>query len=139
MLNPKVFKWFFGALLLVCVGVVFSLMSGPNMPVPVRVISVTPLEDGVAVYEVLYDPGGATVPFVYQYFLLRQQENSEAVLEEVKLSEPFLVTASSGVVRDFSEGNLNLKVKGAVYKFKSAAQYSSHGETKSIRFVLDSY
>ena len=140
MLSPKVFKWVVGMLLLTCLGwVVFSIIAISNIPEPTRVVSVTPLGDGIAVYEMLYDSGGATVPFVYRYFVLKQQETSEAVLGEVRSAEPFLVTTTSGAVRAVVKESVSLEVKSTVYEFKGVVEYQINGEIKTIRFTLNGH
>jgi len=140
MLGLRVFKWVTGTLLLACLGlVVLRFITISSMPDPDRVVSVTPLGDGAAVYEILYDSGGATVPFIYRYYVFMQLKNEESVLEEVRRLEPFLVATSSGAVKDIAGRNVSLEVKGTIYEFKTLARYRVNDEVRSIRFSLNGH
>ncbi|MEN1663639.1 hypothetical protein AAIH06_36200, partial [Pseudomonas aeruginosa] len=48
----------------------YIYFTSPSMPSPARIVSVKVVGNGGAIYEVLYVSGGATVPFVYRYFLM---------------------------------------------------------------------
>lgn len=140
MPGPRVFKWGAGTVLLICLGWgLLRFITGSSLPDPDRVVSMTPLGDGAAVYEVLYDSGGATVPFIYRYFVLEQLKSAELVLEEVGLLEPFLVTTSSGAVKGVASGYVSLEAKRTIYEFKTIARYKVNNEVKNIRFTLNGH
>lgn len=139
MLKPKAYKLAFLTLLLVCiVQTAYIFFSGPFLPEPSRIISVTPVDTAGAVYEVLYDSGGATVPFVYRYFLIEKTDDAVAALDKIKSSSPFLVTQSSGAVRATLPGRVKLRTLDVVYEYRNIAYYEANGEWKRVKLDLTS-
>ncbi|MDZ5605174.1 hypothetical protein SJI00_20595 [Pseudomonas sp. RP23018S] len=138
MQNPKVIKWVLWLLLVFCVGqALFIALSGPWRPAPERVVSVTPVDEGGAIYEVLYDSGGATVPFVYRYFLMEFQSTDDAVLKKTVNATPFLVTQSSGAVQEVSGSSVKLRTRGVIYEFHNRGYFKLNGQMKLVVFGLD--
>ncbi|MFU4534582.1 hypothetical protein ACM73L_14390, partial [Pseudomonas aeruginosa] len=78
----------------------YIYFTSPSMPSPTRIVSVKVVGNGGAIYEVLYDSGGATVPFVYRYFLMEFQADDAEALKKLRSAEPFLVTKSPNAVRE---------------------------------------
>ena len=126
-------------MLFVClVQALYIYMSAPGRPDPVKINSVTNVGQGGAVYEVLYDSGGATVPIVYRYFLMSLQPGDEEALKKVKKNAPFLVTKSSAAVREVLDDRVKLKVDGVIYEFHNMSLFKVDGEINIVKFDLDS-
>ena len=101
MQNQRVIKCAFWGLLVIClVQALYIFISSPFRPDPSKVVSATNVSGGGAVYELLYDTGGATVADTYRYFLMEVQPSDEAVLDKSKKMEPFLVTKIGNAVRE---------------------------------------
>ena len=113
-------------------------MSAPGRPDPVKITSVTNVGHGGAIYEVLYDSGGATVPLVYRCFLMNLQSGDEEALQKAKKTAPFLVTKSSAAVREVLDDRVKLKVDGVIYGFHNISLFKVDGEINIVKFDLDS-
>lgn len=138
MQNPRAIKWTLWALLVVCLGqMLYIYASSAGRPDPERIVSVTPVGEGGAVYEVLYDSGGATVPYVYRYFVMDLQADDEAALQQTKKATPFLVTQSTGAVRDVAGSTVKLHTRETIYDFHNTAYFKTHGELNIVKFDLD--
>ncbi|MCK3864225.1 hypothetical protein E4P00_18005 [Pseudomonas sp. B329] len=138
MPNQGVTKWGIWALLIICLGQgLYIYISSPSRPDPSKVVSVTKVGEGGAIYEVLYDTGGATVADVYRYFLMDIQPSDEAALLKSKNSYPFLVTKSSNAVREVVEDKVKLKTNNTVYEFHSISIFKTNGEVQMVSFDLD--
>ena len=139
MRSRRDIKWVVWSLLFVCLGqALYIYMSAPGRPDPVKINSVTNVGQGGAVYEVLYDSGGATVPVVYRYFLMNLQPGDEEALQEAKKTAPFLVTKSSAAVREVLDDRVKLKVDGVIYGFHNISLFKVDGEINIVKFDLDS-
>lgn len=139
MQNRKGTKWAVLALLVICFGQgLYIYMSAPSRPEPTRVVSVTKVGHGGAIYEVLYDSGGATVPLIYRYFLMGIQSSDKDALLISKKSEPFLVTKSTHAVREVSGDKVKLKTDKTIYDFHNTSLFKVDGEINIVTFDLDS-
>lgn len=139
MRSRRGIKWVVWSLFAVClVQTLYIYMSAPGRPDPVKITSVTNVGHGGAIYEVLYDSGGATVPIVYRYFLMNLQPGDEEALQKVKKTAPFLVTKSSAAVREVLDDRVKLKVDGVVYEFHNISLFKVDGEINIVKFDLDS-
>ena len=139
MRSRRGIKWIFWSLFAVClVQALYIYMSAPGRPDPVKITSVTNVGHGGAIYEVLYDSGGATVPVVYRYFLMNLQPGDEEALQEAKKTAPFLVTKSSAAVREVLDDRVKLKVDGVIYGFHNISLFKVDGEINVVKFDLDS-
>ena len=139
MQNQRAIKWAFWGLLVIClVQALYIFISSPFRPDPSKVVSATNVSGGGAVYELLYDTGGATVADTYRYFLMEVQPSDEAVLEKSKKMEPFLVTKSGNAVREVKGDKVILKTNNTIYKFHSVSIFKLNGEIQMVRFELDS-
>lgn len=139
MRDLKVYRWLCGVLLFICFGqFLYSYLSSKKTLEPTRVISTTPVGEDGAIYEVLYDSGGATVPLVYRYYLMRRQNSMGEVLDKVKVRSPFLVTKSTAAVRDVLRERVTLKVRDTIYDYHNVSFYKVDDEIKIIKFDLDS-
>ena len=139
MRSRRDIKWVVWSLLFVCLGqALYIYMSAPGRPDPVKITSVTNVGHGGAIYEVLYDSGGATVPIVYRDCLMNLQPGDEEALQEAKKTAPFLVTKSSAAVREVLDDRVKLKVDGVIYEFHKMSLFKVDGEINVVKFDLDS-
>lgn len=139
MQNRKGTRWAVWGLLVICLGqALYIYMSAPSRPEPTKVASVTKVGEGGAIYEVLYDSGGATVPYVYRYFLMDLQRSDEDALKKLKKTTPFLVTKSTGAVRGVLGDRVKLKTEEAIYDFHNIGYFKVNGELSVVKFDMDS-
>ncbi|WP_124410028.1 hypothetical protein [Pseudomonas sp. R4-34-07] len=138
MQNQRVIKWLVWGLLLVCLAqALYIFVSWPFRPDPSKVISVTKVAEGGAIYEVLYESGGATNGDVYRYFLMEIQPSEEIALERTRNSTPFLVTKSENAVKNIVGDRVKLKTNDTVYEFHSISLFKIKGEIQTVGFDLD--
>lgn len=139
MQNRKGIKWWVWMLIVVCLGqALYIYISAPSRPEPTEVVTVTKVGNGGAVYEILYNTGGATVPLIYRYFLMSVQPNDEEALSTSKKSTPFLVTKSTQAVRETQGDRVKLKTDKTIYDFHNTSIFKVNGEINIITFDLDS-
>lgn len=138
MRNQNITKWTAWGLLVICLGqALYIFISSPFRPNPSKVVSVTKVSEGGAIYEVLYDSGGATVADTYRYFLMEVQSSEEAALEKSKERGPFLVTKSTNAVREVLGNKVKLKTINTVYEFHSISVFKTNEEVQMVIFELD--
>lgn len=122
----------------ICLGQMLYIYTlRPGRPDPDRIVSITSVGQGSAIYEVLYGAGGATVPYVYRYFLMGVQQNDEIALQKTKDIEPFLVTQSTGAVRSVAGQLVKLRTLDTVYNFHNKAYLKIQGQLRMVSFELD--
>ncbi|WP_314915398.1 hypothetical protein [Pseudomonas helleri] len=138
MQNRKATNWVAWGLLLIClIQTAYIFLSTHRVPAPSKIISATSVGEGGAVYEVLYDSGGATVPFIYRYFLMAKQPTLEEALQETRKTSPFLVTKSSNAVHEVRGDHVFLKTSGTIYNFNNISYFKSNEEIKVVTFDLN--
>lgn len=121
-----------------CLGqALYIFASRDGQPDPDRIVSVTRVGKSGAIYEVLYDAGGATVPHVYRYFVMDFQTNDEAALQKSKNAAPFLVTNSAGAVRKVVGHSVKLHTQNKIYEFRNTAYFKVDGQLNEVTFDLD--
>ena len=139
MQNQKGIKWAVWGLLAICLAqMLYIYISSPSRPDPDQIMSATDVGEGGAIYEVLYNSGGATVPYIYRYFLMPLQSSDEDALQKSKESFPFLVTKSPNAVRDVLNGKVRLKTENTIYEFHNVSIFKIEGEVHIVSFDLDS-
>ena len=139
MQSLKACKWLCGGLICICLAqALYIYLASEKVIQPTRVISSVNVDEGGAIYEVLYDSGGATVPFIYRYYLLARQSNMGEVLERMKMTRPFLVTKSTAAVQSVMQDRVKLIVTDTIYDYNNIAFYKVNGKIKIIKFDLDS-
>ncbi|MBO0496385.1 hypothetical protein [Pseudomonas sp. Marseille-Q1929] len=124
-------------LLIICISQgVYIYFSEPSRPDPTKVVSVTHVGEGGAIYEILYDSGGATVPLIYRYFLMDIQANDQEALKKSTEREPFLVTKSPNAVRKVIGDSVKLKTSETIYDFHNVSIYKNNGKINIVTFDL---
>jgi len=137
MLKLKTFKRTAHILLIICIiQSIYIYIQSPASPEPSEIASIIPIDSTGAVYEVLYNSGGATVPFIYRYFIMEKTSNPSEALNKIKSSHPFLVTKESGAVQGTSPGRVKLRTIGMIYYFSNTADYKTNGELKRVKLDL---
>lgn len=138
MRSQKATKWKLWTALLICLGLgLYVFVSNPGRPEPTKIVSTTKLGKNGAIYEILYDSGGATVPFIYRYFLMERQANDMEILQKSKKATPFLVTKSTGAVRSVTDSSVDLVVSETVYDFQHTAHFKVNDTIKEVSFYLE--
>lgn len=115
---------------------IYIYIKSPATPEPSEIISVTPVDSTGAIYEVLYNSGGATVPFIYRYFLMEKINDPIEALNKIKSSHPFLVTKSPDAVRTVLPGRVKLETLDTIYEYRNSAYYKTNGELKGVKLDL---
>ncbi|MGE1151723.1 hypothetical protein [Pseudomonas kitaguniensis] len=139
MQNRKGINWHIWLLLAICIGqALYIYINTPSRPDPSKIVTITPVGDGGAIYEVLYDSGGATVPFIYRYFLTTLQPNNEEALKKIKTVTPFLVTKTTQAVRKVAGIKVKLRSDETIYDFRNTAYFKINGELNIVTFDLES-
>ncbi|WHS62387.1 hypothetical protein [Pseudomonas sp. G2-4] len=139
MQKPRASRWFSFTISTLCVAqAIYIYMTAPASPEPTEIISVIPVNSTGAIYEVLYNSGGATVPIVYRYFLMKRDDNHTEALNKIKSAHPFLVTKSSGAVREILPGRVKLRTLDMIYEYRNTAYYETNGEWKRVKLDLTS-
>ncbi len=139
MQNRKSINWWTWILAVFCfVQALYIYISSPSRPEPTEIDTVTKVGSGGAIYEILYNSGGATVPMVYRYFLMAAQQSDEEALLTSKKSAPFLVTKSSQAVGEVHDDRVKLKTDNRIYEFHNVSAFKVDGEFNIISFDLES-
>ena len=138
MQNLRATKWTIYTLLVICLGQgLYIYAFSASRPDPDQIVSVTPVGKGGGIYEVLYDSGGATVPYVYRYFVMDLQVSDEAALSKTKKATPFLVTQSTQADRSVKGITVKLKTDEIIYDFHNTAYFKIDGKLNIVKFDLD--
>lgn len=138
MQNRKAINWQAWLLLVICLGqALYIYISSPSRPEPSKIVSVNKVGEGGAIYEVLYDSGGATVPFIYRYFLMEVQPSDEEALNKTRKATPFLVTQSTHAVREVVGIKVKLNSDETIYDFHNTAYFKVDGELNIVKFDLE--
>ncbi|AIR89685.1 hypothetical protein LK03_10460 [Pseudomonas cremoricolorata] len=128
----------FWPLLVICLGqALWVFLSWSWRPDPSMVLSATPVGEGGAIYEVLYDSGGATGSYVYRYFVMERQPSEAALFEKTRKAKPFLVTKMPGAVREVVGTSVKLRTRDTLYDFHNVASFKVGGQLTIVRFYLD--
>lgn len=129
-------KWLIAALLLLALGQALWILTSGSKPVLTKVVSVTPIGKHSAVYEVLNNDGGATVPLIYLYFVAEQTQRDEQVLPNLKRLKPFLVTRQSGAIEHVEGLKIAARTQDTVYSYTSTSILKENGAVVPITIEL---
>lgn len=114
------------ALAFICLCQAFWIWTTSHeQPLLAKVVLDVPVNDHVSVYGAIQDSGGATVPFVYHYFIRRTMAGSSSV-GELQDSHAFLRTREPAVIK-VEGGRIKVLVVGQVLDFSSRATYQDEG------------
>nr|WP_225780249.1 hypothetical protein [Pseudomonas sp. Marseille-Q3773] len=106
-------------MLLLTLGQAIWIFSADSRPALTRIVSVTPIGKQSAIYEVLSDAGGATVPLTYLYFVAEKKQRDDQVLQGLERLTPFLVTRQSGAVQHVEGLRIAARTEEQVYSYSS--------------------
>lgn len=138
MQNLKATKWLTVVLIIICLGqALYIYNSTKNSPKPTKIVSTTLVGERGAIYEVLSDSGGATVPLTYNYYLMSVQADDSSALVKIKDSHPFLTTKSSGAVQKVLPGKVKLKTTDTVFNYSSVGHYKVDDKISTINFDIE--
>ena len=99
-------------------------------------VSATPIGKHSAVYEVLSDAGGATVPLVYLYFVADQTQNMDKLLPSLERLTPFLVTRQSGAIESVEGLKVAARTEERVYSYSSTTVIRENGAVVPVSIEL---
>lgn len=134
-MKDRAIKWLIAVLLLLNLGQGIWILSPKSQPVLTKVVSVTPIGKHSAIYEVLSDGGGATVPLTYLYFVAEKAERDE-VLPILKKLTPFLVTGQSGAIEQVEDLKIVARTQDKVYSYSSTSILKENGVVAPITIEL---
>jgi hypothetical protein len=125
-------------LVIVCVVQAVWIASHYTAPELSKVVSQYPLGDGGMVYVVVDDSGGATVPFIYRYYLSTAFSNDSDVLEALrKQDNAFLVTRDGNAKVLIDENRVRISVNNSVYRFNSPVLLRRGEQSALVDIWLD--
>ncbi|MCU1735701.1 MULTISPECIES: hypothetical protein [unclassified Pseudomonas] len=136
MRNPLVTKSLLAGLLLVVFAQGAWILMPASRPELSQVVSATPIGESSAVYEVLSNAGGATVPLTYLYFIAPRNEDERQTLKALEQLSPFLVTKQSGAVTSVEGLRVVARTHDQVYSYVSTAVLREAGEVKAVDIEL---
>ncbi|MDD1979288.1 hypothetical protein [Pseudomonas tussilaginis] len=139
MQNRKGINWRAWILAVICIGqALYIYISAPSRPEPTEIVTVTKVGSGGAIYEILYNSGGATVPLIYRYFLMDVKKSDKEALLASEKSTPFLVTKSTQAVREIHGERVKLKTDNTIYDFHNISIFKVDGKINRVSFDLES-
>ena len=136
MQSSTVTKW-----LIICLSVLAVAQSlwifTPNpKPELSKVINSYPIGTQSAVYEVLSNSGGATVPMTYLYFVAGRKSDETQVLKMLGDHYPFLVTRQPGAITAVNGLRITARTHDSVYSFTSESLLREGGEVEPVSIDL---
>jgi hypothetical protein len=135
MLNPKATKAITLTLAIICCLQALWIWSElDTKPKLSKVILDIPVNDHMNVYGALQDSGGATVPFIYNYYILTKGSGNK-LLHNLENSYPFLRSREPATIR-IDQGYVKAEVHGQILDFSSRAIYRQ-GEVKYLDIDLN--
>lgn len=129
-------RWLIACLLLLILGQSLWIFSRDARPVLTKIVSETPIGKQSAIYEVLSDAGGATVPLIYLYFVAEKQQHDDLVLKGLERLTPFLVTRQSGAVLHVEGLKITARTEEQVYSYSSTTLLEEGGAVLPITIEL---
>jgi hypothetical protein len=130
MLNPKATKPLIVILAILCLGEALWIWTNvPAKPELSKVILDVAVNDQIHVYGAAQDSGGATVPFVYHYFIQKKASDAPS-LSGLQDEQAFLRTREPAQI-SADNGRIKVTVAGQILAFASRASYQDDG----VKFV----
>jgi hypothetical protein len=130
MLNQKATKPLIVILAILCLGeALWICTNAPVKPEFSKVILDVAVNDHIHVYGATQDSGGATVPFVYHYFI-RKKTSDAPSLSSLEDEQAFLRTREPAQIA-VDNGRIKVTVAGQILAFASRASYQDDG----VKFV----
>ncbi|MDU9392547.1 hypothetical protein [Pseudomonas sp. zfem002] len=134
--HPATCKWLITGLLVLVAAQAFWIFNPAPAPTLSNVIKTTPIGEHSAVYEVLSNSGGATVPLVYRYFIADREPDEVRALKMLKAHTPFLVTRQSDAIRAVEGLKITALTHARVYAFSNSALLRENGEIQPVTIDL---
>lgn len=129
-------RWLIAGLLLLILGQNIWIFSADARPALTKIVSETPIGKQSAIYEVLSDAGGATVPLTYLYFVAEKKQHDDLVLQGLERLTPFLVTRQSGAVQHVEGFKITARTDEQVYSYSSTTLLKESGAVLPITIEL---
>jgi hypothetical protein len=123
-------------LFVLTLGQALWIFSAGSTPALTKIVSVTPISKHSAVYEVLSDAGGATVPMTYLYFVAEKKQPDDRALQSLRTLTPFLVTRQSGAVKYVEGLRISARTEEQVYSYSSTTALRENGAVLPVTVEL---
>lgn len=125
-----VIKWTHTLVTLILAVVVAGLLylnSGGDSRENDKLISSSQIDKNTWLYITEYGSGGATVPYLYRYYLAGKLEGN--VSGQLARSVAFMEAGGSAAQVSAEGDTITISYGGKVYAFSNSVVYESHGET----------
>lgn len=129
-------RWLIGGLFVLTLGQALWILSTDSTPALTKIVSVMPIGKKSAVYEVLSDAGGATVPLTYLYFVAEKTQPDDQALQSLRRLTPFLVTRQSGAVKYVEGLRIAARTEEQVYSYSSNSVLREDGAVLPVTIEL---
>ena len=129
-------KWLIIGLLLVIAAQSLGILTPGPKPELSKIINSYPIGTHSAVYEVLSNSGGATVPMTYLYFVASRQSDEAEALKMLGDHTPFLVTRHPGAITAVDGLKITAQTHDSVYSFTSTSLLREDNEIKPVLIDL---
>ena len=129
-------RWLIGGLFVLTLGQALWIFSAGSTPALTKIVSATPISKHSAVYEVLSDAGGATVPMTYLYFVAEKKQPDDQALQSLRTLTPFLVTRQSGAVKYVEGLRISARTEEQVYSYSSSTALRENGAVLPVTVEL---
>ena len=129
-------RWLTAVLLLLTLAQAIWFFSADSKPALTKIVSATPIGKHSAIYEVLSDAGGATVPLTYLYFVAERKQHDDQVLQGLARLAPFLVTRQSGAVKHVEGLRIAARTEDQVYSYSSTTVLKEEGAVLPVTIEL---
>ncbi|MDR0277103.1 MAG: hypothetical protein LBJ37_04400 [Paucimonas sp.] len=136
MRNGAGTKWLITGLLLLVAAQSFWIFIPEPKPELSKIINSYPIGTQSAVYEVLSNSGGATVPMTYLYFVASRQSDEAGALKMLGDHTPFLVTRHPGAITAVNGLKITARTRDSVYSFTSTSLLREDDEVKPVLIDL---
>ncbi len=136
MRSPTVTKWLILCLSLLVIAQAFWIFTPSPRPPLSTVIKTTPIGEHNAVYEVLSNSGGATVPLIHLYFIAERETDETKVLAMLKDHTPFLVTRQADAIRAIDGLKITARTHDSVYSYTSTSLLREDDEITPVTIDL---
>lgn len=134
-MTPKI-KWLITGLLLLITAQSLWILTPDPKPELSKIANSYPIGTQSAVYEVLSNSGGATVPMTYLYFVASRQPDEAEALKMLEHHTPFLVTRHPGAITAVNGLKITARTQDSVYSFTSTSLLREDDEVKPVLIDL---
>jgi len=136
MQKPTVSKWLLIGLIMLVTVQSLWIFKPARKPDLSTIISSSPVGKQSAVYEVLSNAGGATVPLTYLYFIAPKQPDETQALKMLEDHSPFLVTRQANAIKAIDGFRITARTQDTVYSYTNSSLVREDSEIKPVTIDL---